>query len=122
MARRETGSDNASPLTPVMFEILLALSNTERHGYGILQEVERRTNGAMRLRAGTLYRALHRMLASRWVEELDDRPDPELDDERRRYYRLSSRGRAIAAAEGRRLASQVQAARALRLLDEPEKA
>jgi DNA-binding MarR family transcriptional regulator len=76
------------PLTPVVFNILLALWRCERHGYGIMQEVRRESEGRVVLRPGTLYRALSRLLESGLVEESDLRPDPELDDERRRYYRL----------------------------------
>jgi DNA-binding PadR family transcriptional regulator len=81
-----------------------------------MQEVERRTDGRIVLHAGTLYRALGRLLDTGLIEELDDRPAPDLDDERRRYYRLSPLGHAVARAEAERLASQVSAARARRLL------
>jgi DNA-binding PadR family transcriptional regulator len=104
------------PLSPVVFEILLALALEDRHGYTILQEVERRTEGAIVLHPGTLYRALGRLLDGGLVDEIEERPDPALDDERRRYYRLTALGRAVAAAEARRLASQVGAARTRRLL------
>jgi DNA-binding PadR family transcriptional regulator len=104
------------PLTAVVFEILLALAGGEFHGYDIMHEVESRSAGRIVLHAGTLYRALHRLLGARLVEELDERPDPRIDDERRRYYRLTALGRAVAVAEARRLASQVNAARSRRLL------
>ena len=104
------------PLSPVVFEILLALAAEDRHGYAIIQEVERRTDGAIVLHPGTLYRALGRLLDSGLIDELDERPDPGHDDERRRYYRLAPLGRAVAAAEGERLESQVTAARSRRLL------
>src|SRR5215510_7293530 len=91
------------PLTAVVFEILLALSDGEFHGYDIMREVETRTAGRIVLHAGTLYRALHRLLRARLVEELDTRPDPVNDDERRRYYRLTRLGQRVAAAEARRL-------------------
>ena len=103
------------PLTPVAFEILLALADTDRHGYSILQEVESRSGGAVSLHAGTLYRALARLLESELIEELDS-PDPEHDDERRRYYRLTGRGIAVAKAEVGRLEGQLAAARSRRLL------
>ena len=103
------------PLTPVVFEILLALSDGERHGYDIMREVEQRSSGLVVLHAGTLYRALHRMLRERLVEELDERPGKN-DDLRRRYYGLTALGRDVAVAEARRLASQVTAARTRRLL------
>src|SRR4051812_48852473 len=104
------------PLTSVVFEILLALSGGELHGYDIMREVENRSGGQIALHAGTLYRALARLLRARLVEELDERPDPAIDDERRRYYRLTPLGRDVAVAEARRLASLVNAARSRRLL------
>jgi DNA-binding PadR family transcriptional regulator len=103
------------PLTPVAFEILLALADGERHGYSILQEVEARSGGAVSLHAGTLYRALARLLESEFIEELDS-PDPRNDDERRRYYRLTTRGIAVARAEMGRLEGQLSAARSRKLL------
>ena len=104
------------PLTPVAFEILLALADGERHGYGILQEVEHRSGGAVSLHAGSLYRALARLLESELIEELSEAPDPEHHDERRRYYRLTTRGVAVARAEVGRLEGQLAAARTRRLL------
>jgi len=104
------------PLTPVAFEILLALADGERHGYSILQEVEHRSAGAVSLHAGTLYRALARLLETELIEELRQAPDPKHDDERRRYYRLTARGIAVAKAEIVRLEGQLTAARARRLL------
>lgn len=101
------------PLTPVVFEITLALAGGERHGYEIMQDVERRTDGHIVLHPGTLYRALGRLLDQGLIEELDERPAAGDDDERRRYYRLSALGRAVARAEVERLASQVSAARRL---------
>ena len=103
------------PLTPVAFEILLALADGERHGYSILQEVESRSGGAVSLHAGTLYRALARLLESELIEELQS-PDPKNDDERRRYYRLTTRGVAVARAEMGRLEGQLSAARSRKLL------
>ena len=104
------------PLTPVAFEILLALADGERHGYSILQEVDARSGGAVSLHAGTLYRALARLLESGLIAELDAPPDPADDDERRRYYRLTPLGIAVARAEVTRLEGQVTAARTRRLL------
>jgi DNA-binding PadR family transcriptional regulator len=103
------------PLTPVAFEILLALADGEQHGYRIMQRVSARSRGAVTLHPGTLYRALARLLESELIEELDQRPDPEADDARRRYYRLTAPGIAVARAEAERLESQVQAARAGKL-------
>lgn len=102
------------PLTSVVFEILLSLADGERHGYSIIREVSGRTGAP--LRPGTLYRALSRLLETGLVEELDERPDPDLDDERRRYYRLTPLGHDVARAEARRLEGQVSHARARRLL------
>jgi DNA-binding PadR family transcriptional regulator len=102
------------PLTPVAFEILLSLAEGEQHGYRIMQEVTARTSGRVTLHAGTLYRALARLLEHELIEELDERPDA--DDERRRYYRLTERGLAVARAEAERLERQVAAARARKLL------
>ena len=81
------------PLPPVTFHILLALSDIDRHGYGILQDVAARTNGELRLGAGTLYRSIQRMLEQGLIIETADRPVAELDDERRRYYRITPFGR-----------------------------
>ena len=107
--------ESFTPLTPVAFEILLALADGERHGYSILQEVESRSGGAVSLHAGTLYRALARLLENNFIEELDS-PDPRNDDERRRYYRLTTRGVAVARAEMGRLEGQLTAARNRKLL------
>jgi DNA-binding PadR family transcriptional regulator len=107
--------DSFLPLTPVALEIMLALGDGERHGYSILQEVEGRSGGAISLHAGTLYRALARLLESELIEERQS-PDPDNDDERRRYYRLTARGIAVAKAEVARLEGQLSAARSRRLL------
>jgi len=104
------------PLTPAAFHILLALADSEKHGYAIMQEVTARTEGKLRLGPGTLYGSIKRMLEDRWIEESGDRPDPALDDERRRYYRLTSLGRRAASAEAGRLAQLVRVARAKDLL------
>ena len=100
------------PLTPATFHILLALVGQERHGYSIMREVEEYTQGKLRLGATTLYRSIKQMQAARLIEEMDERPDPELDDERRRYYRITPFGHAVARAEARRLAQLVKMARA----------
>ena len=104
------------PLRPVEFHILLALAGEERHGYAILQEVSALTDGEIELEPGTLYRALHRMLRDGWVVESARRPAADLDDERRRYYRITQAGRRVAAAEASRLWRLVTVARAHRLL------
>jgi len=105
------------PLTPPVFHILLALADEERHGYGIMRDVARQTNDALQLGPGTLYGCLKRMLAAGLVEESDERPDPGLDDQRRRYYRMTPLGQRAIRAEARRLADAVAAARARRLLE-----
>jgi DNA-binding PadR family transcriptional regulator len=104
------------PLTPPVFHILVALASDELHGYGIMQDVAQQTNDALQLGPGTLYGCLKRMLAARLVEESDERPDPELDDARRRYYRITSLGSRAVRAEAERLAGAVSAARAKKLL------
>ena len=104
------------PLRPVEFHILLALAPEERHGYAILQEVAGLTDGQLELEPGTLYRALHRMLKDGWVAESTRRPAADLDDERRRYYRLTPLGKRVATAEADRLWRLVSVARAHRLL------
>ncbi|HEX9700155.1 MAG TPA: PadR family transcriptional regulator [Acidobacteriota bacterium] len=105
------------PLTPTVFEILLALTDRERHGYDIMRDVEQRTGGRTIIRPGSLYRAIHRLLDQGLIEELDERPDPELDDERRRYYRITAAGRDAAAAEAERMSTAVRDARARNLID-----
>ena len=104
------------PLTAPMFHILLALADKERHGYDIMREVDERSEGKVRLGPGTLYGSIKRMLSDGLIEELDSRPDPELDDERRRYYRLSELGRRVAVAEAERLERLVKSARSKKLL------
>jgi DNA-binding PadR family transcriptional regulator len=104
------------PLTPPVFQILLALCDRERHGYGIMQEVAAQTDGQLRLGPGTLYGCLNRMLRARLVEESEERPDPQLDDQRRRYYRITDLGRRVSRLEAARLETAVDAARAKRLL------
>jgi DNA-binding PadR family transcriptional regulator len=91
--------------------VLLAIGPEERHGYAIMREIERITEGATRLGPGGVYTTIRRLLDDGLIEESDERPDPDVDDQRRRYYRLTGLGRAVAAAEVRRLDSLVQAAR-----------
>jgi DNA-binding PadR family transcriptional regulator len=99
------------PLPPVTFHILLALSDGERHGYAIMADVSERTDGKVRLGPGTLYRSIQRMLDHGLVEEVTERPAPDLDDERRRYYRITPFGTRVARAEARRLTDLVRLAR-----------
>jgi DNA-binding PadR family transcriptional regulator len=103
------------PLTPAVLEILLALAEEDLHGYAIMREVERRTGGQTRLGPGTLYRSVGQLLERGWIREADERPDPSLDDERRRYYRLTDLGRRAAIAEVGRLEGLVRTARQKRL-------
>src|SRR5262245_54051179 len=113
---RATRPEDLLPLTPAVFHILVALSEGERHGYSIMRQVSADTAGGLELGPGTLYGCLKRMLGSRLIEESDERPDPALDDERRRYYRITDLGARTVRAEAQRLASAVSAARARRLL------
>ena len=100
------------PLPPASFHILMAVAEEDRHGYAIIQDVAARTRGEVRLGAGTLYRSIQRMLEQGLLEEAVERPAPEEDDERRRYYRITSLGRTVALAEARRLGDLVRLARA----------
>jgi DNA-binding PadR family transcriptional regulator len=102
-----------------MFHVLIALADGEKHGYAIIKEVHRRTGGRLRLGAGTLYALIRRFLENGVVEESAERPDAALDDERRRYYRLSDFGRAVAAAEAARLEELIRMARDKRLVPNP---
>jgi DNA-binding PadR family transcriptional regulator len=102
--------ESDTPLTPAVYHIMLTLADGERHGYSILREVERYTDGRLKLGPTTLYRSIRQMLAAGYIAETEQRPDPELDDERRRYYRLTDAGRRAALAETRRLARLVHLA------------
>ena len=104
------------PLTPAVFNILLALADGEKHGYGIMLEVEANTNGQVIMGPGTLYGSIKRMLKADLIEESDERADPEMDDQRRKYYRLTNLGRRALRMEAERLASQVMIARAKNIL------
>jgi DNA-binding PadR family transcriptional regulator len=103
--------DALLPLPPATFHILLAVAQHDRHGYGITQDVEERTGGAVRLGPGTLYRSLQRMLEQGLLVETAERPAPDLDDERRRYYRITSFGEAVARAELARIEHLLRMAR-----------
>lgn len=104
--------DSLLPLPPATFHILMALAEEDRHGYAMIQCVEMRTGGELRLSPGTLYRSIQRMLEQGLIVETRERPAPELDDERRRYYRITPFGTKAARAEARRLAQLVKLARA----------
>ncbi len=114
-SRRTVEPEALLPLTPATFQIMLSLADGERHGYSILREVERNTDGKVKLGPTTLYRSIRQMLAAGLIEEAEERPDPTLDDERRRYYRLTGFGRQVALAEMRRLERLVAMARATSL-------
>lgn len=92
-----------TPLTPALFHILLSLGVGERHGYALRREISQRTNGKLRLGPGVLYGSINKMLELGLIEESDHRPDPHLDDERRRYYRITPFGRKVAQAEAARM-------------------
>jgi DNA-binding PadR family transcriptional regulator len=115
MPKRPPDPDTFLPLTPAIAHILLALADQDRHGYAIMQEVERITGGAVRMGPGTLYGTIKRMMAAGLIEEADERPDPGLDDERRRYYGATALGRAVLEAETSRMSALVSAARAKRV-------
>jgi DNA-binding PadR family transcriptional regulator len=119
MSPRPAPSDNIDsflPLPTAVFHILVALADQERHGYAIMQDVAERTDGKVRLSAGTLYSAVRRMLDQGLIEELRDSPDPASVDERRRYYGITALGRAVALAEARRLTALLDQARATGLI------
>lgn len=104
------------PLTPAVFNILLALADGEKHGYAIMLDVEEATEGRMRMGPGTLYGTIDRLLKARFIEESEKRPEPDKDDERRKYYRLSQFGRRVLSAEAARLAKAVRLARSRKIL------
>jgi len=112
MAAPEPSVDDLLPLQPATFHILMALAEEDRHGYAIIQDIAARTDGAIKLSAGTLYRSLQRMLEQGLIEETEDRPAPDEDDERRRYYRMTKFGASVARAEASRLQELVRMARA----------
>ena len=104
--------DSLLPLAPASFHILISLADADRHGYALIQNIAERTAGGVRLGAGTLYRTIQRMLEDGLIVELEERPDADEDDERRRYYRVTPFGREVARAEADRLADLVRLARA----------
>jgi DNA-binding PadR family transcriptional regulator len=119
MTRKEREPEAFLPLTPAVFHILLALADRERHGYGIMQDIAARTGGTIRMGPGTLYGSIKRMLADGLIEESGERPDPELDDERRRYYRLTELGQRVLRAEALRLDRLLRIAQAKHVLPQP---
>ena len=119
MTTDRTEVETLLPLPPATFHILLALVDQERHGYAIIQDVEARTDGELRLSAGTLYRSIARMVEQGLIAEVTKRPAARLDDERRRYYRITPFGTTVARAEMARLSQLVRLARARGLTPEP---
>ena len=111
MAEAAITPESFLPLTPAVFHILLALADGEKHGYAIMQEVEDVTDGRVQMGPGTLYGSIKRMLTAGLIEESDDRPDPTLDDERRRYYRQTGLGRKVLRQETERMAELMALAR-----------
>lgn len=106
------GPESLLPLPSATFHILMAVADEDRHGYAIIKDVENRTSGELKLSAGTLYRSIQRMLEQGLLVETCERPAPELDDERRRYYRITPFGAAVARAEAQRLMQLLKLARA----------
>ena len=117
MKASENNPEQHLPLTPAVFHILLALIDGEKHGYAIMREVEKATEGRKKLGPGTLYGAIKRLLEASLIVEMDERPDPALDDSRRRYYGLTDFGRRVLAAEADRLDFLLELARRKKLLD-----
>jgi DNA-binding PadR family transcriptional regulator len=119
MAPEAPSVDSVLPLPAAVFHILMAVAEEDRHGYAIILDVEARTRGQIRLSPGTLYRSIQRMLEQGLIVETRDRPAPEFDDERRRYYRMTPLGKAAARAEAGRLQDLVKLARASGILPKP---
>ena len=117
MTSTPTKNEENLPLTPAVFNILLALSDGEKHGYAIMLEVEANTNGEVKMGPGTLYGSIKRMTEAGLIEESGDRPDPQMDDQRRRYYRLTGAGQRALRTESERLARQVMVARLKNVLE-----
>ena len=122
MSSREREAEARLPLTPAVFHILLAIANGERHGYSIMQEIAAQTQGKMRIGPTTLYRSIKNMLADGLIVEADERPDADIDDERRRYYRLTPFGQQVAVAEVQRLERAIAIARTNPLLGQAQPA
>ena len=118
MTKTEDPTPIEPPLSPAIFHILLALAAGEMHGYAIMQEIAILSDGQVHVGPGTLYGSIKRLLAARLIEESGDRPDPALDDERRRYYRLTQDGHRVLTAEAERMAGLVRAAQARKVVGE----
>jgi len=109
-SRDQSTAADLTPLSPAVFHILLSLGEGERHGYAVKREIAARTQGKLKLGPGVLYGSINKMLELGLIEESADRPDPHLDDERRRYYRITAYGRKVAQAEALRMRELVQLA------------
>jgi len=116
---KQVEPESLLPLRPSVFHILLALSDGDLHGYGIMQEVAEHTAGQIKLGPGTLYGTIKRLLSGKLIVEVDERPDPEMDDERRRYYRLTDFGQKVLKAEVQRISRMVSVAQRKRLIAKP---
>jgi DNA-binding PadR family transcriptional regulator len=116
---KQVEPESLLPLRPSVFHILLALSDSDLHGYGIMQEVAEHTAGQIKLGPGTLYGTIKRLLSDKLIVEVDERPDAELDDERRRYYRLTDFGQKVLKAEVQRISKMVAVAQRKRLIAKP---
>jgi DNA-binding PadR family transcriptional regulator len=116
MATTQLDPEEFLPLTPAVFHVLLALAEGERHGYAIMQEVGESTGGKIKMGPGTLYGTIKRLLEIKLIEESAERPDPQLDDERRRYYRLTGLGERVVKAEAARYEALVAVARGKKLI------
>jgi DNA-binding PadR family transcriptional regulator len=116
MTKGKRSAEALLPLSPPMFQVVIALADGEKHGYAIIKEVTRRTQGEVKLGAGTLYAIIRKFEGEGMIEECDERPDPALDDERRRYYRLTAFGREVAQAEARRMEDALKMAQAKNLI------
>ena len=116
MTRTKRSAEALLPLSAPMFQVLIALADGDKHGYAIIKEVTRRTEGAVKLSAGTLYAIIRRFEGEGVIEECEERPNPALDDERRRYYRLTSFGREVAQAEAKRMEDALRMAQSKKLI------
>ena len=119
MIAKQMDPQHSLPLTPAVFHILLALAGDDRHGYSIMQHVAEATDGQIKMGPGTLYGTIKRLLSAKLIEECDERPDPKLDDERRRYYRLTPFGRRVLEAEVLRYSKIVRTARGYGIAAKP---
>src|SRR6202051_3522090 len=107
-SKKQSAAESLTPLSPVVFHILLSLGEGERHGYALKREISLRTGGKLKLGPGVLYGSINKMLEQGLIEESEDRPDPHLDDERRRYYGITPFGRLVAQAEAARMRELVK--------------